>query len=108
MNCGTLSIQELSVKHLTNIFMVWCQFHIMENLSEFKPRYEGDDNIIGVGDFIGGKITNRKPEIGDYYYKDNKTKRYTVINVVFDYELSRAEGINCYHIQLLRDWNYRK
>ena len=83
--------------------MVWCQFHIMEDMSEFKPRYEGDENITGIGKFIGSKLSKNKPDIGDYYYKDGKTKRYKVINVVFDYELSRAEGIECYHIQLLRD-----
>lgn len=86
--------------------MVWCQFHIMEDVSEFKPRFNGDNNIIGVGKFIGDKFFKKVPEIGDYYYKDKRTKRYKVINVVFDYELSRAGGIGCYHIQLLRDKNY--
>lgn len=41
--------------------MVWCQFHIMEDMSEFKPRFNGDNNIIGVGKFLGSKIT--KPKI---------------------------------------------
>ena len=88
--------------------MNWCQFHTMENMSEFKPRYNGDMNIIGVGKYIGGKVTKNIPEIGDYYFKDCRTKKYKVINVQYDYELSRAEGIECYHIQLLRDWNYSK
>ena len=80
----------------------------MEDMSEFKPRFNGDNNIIGVGEFIGDKFFKKVPEIGDYYYKDKRTKRYKVINVVFDYELSRAGGIECYHIQLLRDWEYKK
>lgn len=83
--------------------MVWCQFHIMEDMSEFKPRYEGDGNIIGVGKYLGSKFSMEAPIIGSYYYKDRKTKRYKVINVVLDYELSRAQGIECYHIQLLRE-----
>ena len=83
--------------------MVWCQFHIMEDMSEFKPRFNGDNNIIGVGKYLGGKIFKEAPEIGNYFYKDGRTKRYKIINVVLDHELSRAEGIDCYHIQLLRD-----
>ena len=75
-------------------------------MSEFKPRYNGDNNIIRVGKFIGDKFIKEVPEIGDYYYKDKRTKRYKVINVVYDYELSRAERVECYHIQLLRDRNY--
>lgn len=88
--------------------MVWCQFHAMEKMSEFKPRYEKDTNIICVGKFIGSKFTNRKPEIGDYYFIDSRTKRYIVINVQLDYDLTRVEGLECFHIQLLRDWNYSK
>ena len=83
--------------------MVWCQFHIMEDMSEFKPRFNGDNNIVGVGEYLGYKFFKEVPEIGCYFYKDKKCKRYKVINVAYDYELSRAEGFECYHIQLLRD-----
>ena len=86
--------------------MIWCQFYIAEDLSEFRPRFRGDDNIMGIGKFLGDKFVTVKPNTGDYYYKDCKSKRYKTINVVYDYELSRSFGYECYHIQLLRDWSY--
>ena len=44
----------------------------------------------------------------EYYYKDSKSKRYKAINVVYDHELSRSLGYECYHVQLLRDCNYNR
>lgn len=88
--------------------MIWCQFYIAEDLSEFKPRFRGDDNIMFIGKFLGNRFVTIKPNTGDYYYKDSKSKRYKVINVVYDHELSRSLGYECYHVQLLRDWNYNR
>ena len=87
---------------------IWCQFYIAENLSEFKPRFRGDDNIMGIGKFLGDKFVTVRPNTGDYYYKDSKSKRYKAINVVYDHELSRSFGYECYHVQLLRDWSYSR
>lgn len=88
--------------------MFWCQFYIAEDLSEFKPRFKGDDYIMGIGKFLGDKFVTAEPKIGGYFYKDGKSKRYKAINVEYDYELSRALGYECYHVQLLRDLSYRK
>lgn len=89
-------------------FMIWCQFYIAEDLSEFKPRFRGDNNIMGIGQFLGHKFVTVKPNTGDYFYKDSKFKRYKAINVVYDHELSRSLRYECYHVQLLRDWSYDK
>jgi len=88
--------------------MVWCQFYIAEDLSGFKPRFRGDDHIIGIGKFLGDKFVSVKPGIGDYYFKDGKSKRYKTINVVYDHDMSRALGYECFHVQLLRDWSYSR
>lgn len=88
--------------------MIWCQFYIAEDLSDFKPRFRGDNHIMGIGKFLGDKFVSVKPVIGDYYYKDCKTKRYKAINVAYDHESSRALGYECYHVQLLRDLSYSK
>ena len=52
--------------------MLWCQFYIAEDLSEFKPRFRGDNCIMGIGKFLGDKFVYVKHDIGDYYYKDGK------------------------------------
>lgn len=102
------AVNYLKIAKKRDYIMVWCQFYIAEDLSEFKPRFRGDDHIIGIGKFLGDKFFSVKPDIGDYYYKDGKSKRYKTINVVYDHDMSRALGYECYHVQLLRDFSYSK
>ena len=102
------AVKYIKIANKKDYIMVWCQFYIAEDLSEFKPRFRGDDHIMGIVKFLGDKFVSVKPDIGDYYYKDGKSKRYKTINVVYDHDMSRALGYECFHVQLLRDWSYSK